>query len=47
MLKTKSTSDDRTHLKKMSTKQKNNKKVPKEKLDNDGEIAKLAPHLSQ
>jgi hypothetical protein len=32
----------------MSTKQKKNKKeVSKEKLDNNGEIAKLASHLSQ
>jgi hypothetical protein len=32
----------------MSTKQKKNKKeVSKEKLDNDGETAKLASHLSQ
>jgi hypothetical protein len=29
------------------TKKKNKKEVSKEKLDNNGEIAKLASHLSQ
>jgi hypothetical protein len=47
MLKTKCTSDDHTHLKKMNTKQNSKKKVPKGNLDNDDEIAKLAPHLLQ
>lgn len=48
MLKAKSTSEDCTHFKKTSAKQKKNKKeVSKEKLNNDGEIAKLASHLSQ
>jgi hypothetical protein len=28
-------------------KTKSQEKVPKDNLDNDGEIAKLAPHLSQ
>jgi hypothetical protein len=31
----------------MSIKQKKQQKVSKEKLNNDGEIAKLASHLSQ
>jgi hypothetical protein len=31
----------------MNTKQNSKKKVPKDNLDKDGEIAKLAPHLSQ
>ncbi len=47
MLKNKCTSDHHTHLKKMNTKQNNKKKVLKDNLDNDGKIAKLAPHLSQ
>ncbi len=47
MLKTKCTSDDHTHLTKMNTKQNSKKKVPKDNLDNNGEITKLARHLSQ
>jgi hypothetical protein len=47
MLKIKCTSDDHTHLKKMSPKKNSKKKVPKDNLDNNGEIAKLVPHLSQ